>query len=184
MNTHKKPSDSESKRLKLHCFWLNMSEITSSFIEVGPSSEQTAASSSGDFARCLSRSLASCTRVLAQREPPRQPFPEKQHFDMEDLQSQNILLNSELSSEMCEFGIRRLVTEDSLYCPSIHKLLISVSKSAKQTHLISLYIHIAETRCSPDSVVGYKTVKPGTSMVGIKISNFTKKFAEASCLLD
>ncbi|KAJ6300773.1 hypothetical protein OIU76_021546 [Salix suchowensis] len=92
-------------------------------IRESPSSEQTAASSSGDFAWCLSRSLASCIRVLAQREPPRQPFPEKQHFDMEDLdsskpdnivhgdlQSQNILLNSELSSEICEFGIRRLVT--------------------------------------------------------------------------
>ncbi|XP_050213435.1 U-box domain-containing protein 33-like [Mercurialis annua] len=35
-----------------------------------------------------------------------------------DLKPQNILLDSELSSKICEFGICRLVTDDTLYCPS------------------------------------------------------------------
>ncbi|KAJ8770975.1 hypothetical protein K2173_022876 [Erythroxylum novogranatense] len=35
-----------------------------------------------------------------------------------DLKPQNIFLDSELSCKICEFGICRLVTEDTLYCPS------------------------------------------------------------------
>ncbi|KAJ4845450.1 hypothetical protein Tsubulata_026318 [Turnera subulata] len=34
-----------------------------------------------------------------------------------DLKPQNILLDSELSCKICEFGICRLVTDDTLYCP-------------------------------------------------------------------
>ncbi|KDO72868.1 hypothetical protein CISIN_1g003481mg [Citrus sinensis] len=38
-----------------------------------------------------------------------------------DLKPQNILLDSELSSKICDFGICRLVTEDTLYLPSFHR---------------------------------------------------------------
>ncbi|KAF2321913.1 hypothetical protein GH714_004547 [Hevea brasiliensis] len=38
-----------------------------------------------------------------------------------DLKPQNILLDSELSCKICEFGICRLVTDDTLYCPSFRR---------------------------------------------------------------
>eukprot|EP00257_Ricinus_communis_P012212 XP_002534109.2 U-box domain-containing protein 33 [Ricinus communis] len=38
-----------------------------------------------------------------------------------DLKPQNILLDSELSCKICEFGICRLVTDDTLYCPRFHR---------------------------------------------------------------
>lgn len=39
-----------------------------------------------------------------------------------DLKPQNILLDSELSCKICEFGICRLVTEDTLYSPRFHRI--------------------------------------------------------------
>ncbi|KAK6271975.1 PREDICTED: U-box domain-containing protein 33 [Theobroma cacao] len=38
-----------------------------------------------------------------------------------DLKPENILLDSELSCKICDFGISRLVTEDTLYCPSFRR---------------------------------------------------------------
>ncbi|KAF2300362.1 hypothetical protein GH714_012450 [Hevea brasiliensis] len=38
-----------------------------------------------------------------------------------DLKPQNILLDSELSCKICEFGICRLVTDDTLSCPSFRR---------------------------------------------------------------
>ncbi|OMO91246.1 hypothetical protein COLO4_18504 [Corchorus olitorius] len=38
-----------------------------------------------------------------------------------DLKPENILLDSELRCKICDFGISRLVTEDTLYCPSFRR---------------------------------------------------------------
>ncbi|KAL5814511.1 hypothetical protein ACOSQ4_025152 [Xanthoceras sorbifolium] len=38
-----------------------------------------------------------------------------------DLKPENILLDSELSCKICDFGICRLVTEETLYLPSFHR---------------------------------------------------------------
>ncbi|KAF5727384.1 U-box domain-containing protein kinase family protein isoform 1 [Tripterygium wilfordii] len=38
-----------------------------------------------------------------------------------DLKPENILLNSELSSKICEFGICRLIAEETLHCPSFRQ---------------------------------------------------------------
>lgn len=38
-----------------------------------------------------------------------------------DLKPENILLDSDLSCKICDFGISRLVTEDTLYCPSFRR---------------------------------------------------------------
>ncbi|XVF05509.1 hypothetical protein REPUB_Repub05bG0178300 [Reevesia pubescens] len=46
-----------------------------------------------------------------------------------DLKPENILLDSELSCKICDFGISRLVTEDTLYCPSFRR-----STEPKDTH--------------------------------------------------
>uniref|UniRef100_A0A1S4E4K3 RING-type E3 ubiquitin transferase n=1 Tax=Cucumis melo TaxID=3656 RepID=A0A1S4E4K3_CUCME len=38
-----------------------------------------------------------------------------------DLKPENILLDSELTSKICDFGIHRLVSEETLYCPSFRR---------------------------------------------------------------